>query len=134
MPLIEERGPYGLRQSAPNLNRHHCDQSLRSTGSLGAKDERARLEHVRQRARIILRPRRDLGERHVLRRVDELAELAVCHWRAVDPKCADADPMRWGFLGIVYVRTHAEFAARDEDHIGDRIDLSRLDGLGKLCL
>ena len=76
---------------------------------------------MRQRARIIFRLRRDLGERHMLRRVDEFAELAVRHRRAVDPKSADANPVRWRFLRIVGVRAHAKVATRQEDHVGNRI-------------
>ena len=98
------------------------------------KDERARLQHVRQRARVILSPGRDLGEGDVVGGVDELTELAVRHRRAIDPEPVDADPMDRRFLRIVPVRAHAEFAARHEDHVGERIRLRRLDALGNLAL
>ena len=88
---------------------------------------------MRQRARIILRLRRDLGEGDVIRRVDELAELAVGHRRAVDPERVDVDAVDGRLLGIVLVRTHAELAARHEDHVGERIRLRRFDAFGNLA-
>ena len=97
------------------------------------KDERSRFEHVRQRARVILRPWRDLGEGDMLRCVDELAEMAVRHRRAVDPERVDVDPVDWRLLGIVLVRSHVELAPRHEDHVGTRIRLRRFDAVGNLA-
>ena len=71
---------------------------------------------MRQRARIVLRVRRDLGESDVSGRVDEVAELAVGHRRLVDPERVDADAVRGRFLRIVPVRSHAKDAAGDTRH------------------
>src|SRR6185295_1035694 len=80
------------------------------------ENERTRLEHVRQRAGIILRLRLDFREGDVAGRVDELAELTIGDRRAVDPEAVNGYAMRRGFLGIVMVRPHAERAAGDDDH------------------
>ena len=98
------------------------------------EDERSRLQHVRQRARIVLRIRRDLGERDMVRGVDELAELAVRDRCAIDPEGADADAVYRRLFRIMPVRTHAEFPARHEDHVGERVLAPRLDAFGNLAL
>jgi hypothetical protein len=54
-------------------------------------------------------------------RLDESLELAVRHRRAVDPEGIDRDAMRRRFLGIMMIRSHAEGAAGNEDHIRGRI-------------
>ena len=89
---------------------------------------------MRQRPRIILRVRRDLGEGDVVGGVDEFAELAVRHWRAVDPERINADAVDWRFLNIVPVRTHTEFPAGHEDHVGERIRLRRFGPFGNVAL
>ncbi len=66
--------------------------------------QRAGVEHVRQRARIILRIGRDLREGLVTGRVHESLELAVGHRRAVDPEAVDRHAMGRRFLGIVIGR------------------------------
>jgi hypothetical protein len=43
----------------------------------------------------------------------------VRHRRAVDPEIFDRHPMRWRFLGIVMVRSHAESPAGNPDHVID---------------
>ena len=45
------------------------------------------------------------------RRVDELAELAIGHRRAVDPEAVDRDGVARRLVGIMPVRAHAEGAA-----------------------
>ena len=80
------------------------------------EDERARLQHVRQRVWIILRFRRDLREGDVTRRFDEGAELGIRHRRAVDPEIIDRDAVRRRLLRIVPVGAHAKRAAGDVDH------------------
>src|SRR3954447_19008544 len=83
-----------------------------------------------QRAGIVLRLRRDLGEGDVACRFDELPELAVCDRGPVDPEPVDRDTVDRGFLGIMLVRPHAERAARNHDHVA----ASRLRGGGAaLC-
>ena len=85
---------------------------------LGRREhQRAGLEHVRQRARIVLRVRRDLGEGDVAGRVDEFAELPVGDRRAVDPEAVDRDPVDRRFFGVVPVRAHAERAAGNPHHV-----------------
>ena len=54
------------------------------------EDQRAGIEHVRQRAGIVLRVGRDFRERHVAGRPDEFLELPVGDRRAVDPESVDA--------------------------------------------
>src|SRR5690242_5639300 len=82
-----------------------------------SKYERARLQHVRQSAWIILRVRRDLGYRDVARRLDELSELAVRDRRAIDPERADRHAMHRRFFRIMAVRSHAEAAAGQLHHL-----------------
>ena len=79
--------------------------------------QRAGIDHVRQDAGIVLRVGRDLGEGDVTGRVDEFLELPVRHRRAVDPEAVDRDAMNRRFLRIVPVRSHAERAAGDPDHV-----------------
>jgi hypothetical protein len=71
---------------------------------------------VGQRARIVVRIGRDLGEGHVPRRLDEGAELTVGDRRLVDPESVDFDEMRRRLFRVVPVRSHAERAARDPSH------------------
>jgi hypothetical protein len=80
------------------------------------EDEGAGPEHVRQRAGVVLGIRLDFGEGDVAGCVDELAELAIGHRRAVDPEAVDAYVVGRGLLAIMPVRSHTEAAARDEDH------------------
>src|SRR5215216_249632 len=82
--------------------------------------QRARLEHVRQRAGIILCVWLDLGEGDVTGSIDELAKVAVRHRRAVDPERIDRDAMNGRFFGIVFVGAHAERAAGYCNHVVER--------------
>ena len=79
--------------------------------------QRAGIKHVRQRAGIVLWIGRNFGEGFVTGRLHELLELAVGHWGPVDPEAVDRDPMRRRFLGIMMVRSHAERAAGNPDHV-----------------
>jgi hypothetical protein len=79
--------------------------------------QRAGIEHVRQRAGIILRIGRNLGERLVAGGFDEFLELPVGHRRTVDPEAVDGDAMRRRLFRIMLIRSHAERAAGNEDHI-----------------
>ncbi|GJE45161.1 hypothetical protein AEGHOMDF_4355 [Methylobacterium soli] len=78
----------------------------------------ARLQHVRQRARIILRIRPLLRDGHVAGRPHEGPELRIGDRGGVDPEPVDADPMDRRLLRVMPVRAHAERAARQEDHVG----------------
>src|SRR5262245_4028510 len=93
---------------------------------LGRREhQRAGLEHVRQRARIVLRVRLDLREGDVAGGVDELAELAVRHRRAVDEEAIDGDAMDRRLLRIMMVGSHVEGATRNPDHVWTRRHLGR---------
>ena len=81
------------------------------------ENQRASLEHMRQRARIVLRIGRCLGERQVARCVDEFAKLTIGHRRPVDPKAAHRDAMSRRLFRIVLVGAHAEGAARNPGHV-----------------
>ena len=80
--------------------------------------QRARIDHVRKDARIVLRIGRHLGEGDVTGRFDELLELPVGHRRAVHPEIVDRHAMNRSFFRIVPVRSHAERSTGDEDHAG----------------
>jgi hypothetical protein len=80
------------------------------------EDQRARLEHVRQRAGIVPGVGRNFGKGDVARRVDEFAELAIGDRRTVHPEAAHAHPVDRGLFRIVPVGTHAECTARNPHH------------------
>ena len=89
-------------------------QSRRSTALRRRREhQRAGIEHVRQRAGIILRIGRNFRKGDVAGRLDEFLELPVCHRRAVDPEAVDGDAMGRRLFGIMLVGAHAERAAGD---------------------
>src|SRR5215472_15095447 len=106
--------PVGAEFEAPPLApvAHILDRML-----WRAEHQRAGPEHVRKGARIVLRIWCDLGEGDVTGGSDKFSELAICHRRAVDPECVDRHMMGWRLLRVVFVRTHAEGAAGNPDHI-----------------
>src|SRR5262249_60226919 len=73
---------------------------------------------VRQRARIILGGRLALRKRDVTRCVDELAEFAIGHRRAIDPEAVHGNTVGRRLLRIVLARPHAERTAWYPDHVG----------------
>ena len=73
---------------------------------------------MRQRARIIVRVRRNLGKGDVVGCLDEFLELPVCHRRSVHPERVNRDAVDRRLLRIVPVRAHAERAAGNEHHVG----------------
>ena len=79
--------------------------------------ERARTDHVRQRAGIIFRVRGNLGKGDVAVCLDEFLELPIRHRRRVHQERVDGHAVDRRFLGIVFVRAHAEGAAGDPDHV-----------------
>ena len=81
------------------------------------EDERAGIEHMRQRARIILRVGRNLGKGDVAGCFDEFAELPVRHRRAVHPERVHRDAMNRRLFRIMLIRAHAESAAGNAHHI-----------------
>ena len=86
-------------------------------GARRREHQRAGIEHVRQRAGIVLRIGRNFGEGDVAGRLDEFLELPVGHRRAVDPEVVHRDAMDRRFFRIMLVRSHAERAAGNENHI-----------------
>ena len=79
------------------------------------KDERARIEHVRQGLRIVLGVRLPFGDGDVACGADEIAELAIGDGRPIHPECIDAHPVDRRFFRVVPVRSHPERAARYPD-------------------
>src|SRR6516165_9835301 len=82
--------------------------------------QRAGIEHVRQRAGIFFRIRRNFGEGSVAGGADELLELPVRDWSAIDPEAVDRHVMSRRFFWIMFIRAHAESAAGNEDHVWRR--------------
>src|ERR1044072_2868223 len=79
--------------------------------------QRARIDHVRKRPRILRWTRRDLGNGYMPSRLHKFLELPVCYRVAIDPESIHGDAMGRGFFRIVLVRSHAECAAWNEDHL-----------------
>src|ERR1700758_1633374 len=81
------------------------------------ENQRAGIEHVRQRAGIIFRIGWNLSESHMSGSADKFLELPVGHRCAINPEIADGGAMDRRFFGIMSIRSHAESAAGDLDHI-----------------
>src|SRR5579864_1606738 len=79
--------------------------------------KRARIEHMRQRTRIILRVWRNFRESDVAGFLNELAKLSVGDGRPVHPKRGDGDAMSWCLLRIMLIRSHSERAAWNPQHV-----------------
>ena len=60
----------------------------------------------------------NFGKGDVPSGADEFLELTVGHWRLINPEATDGDAMNRRLFGIMSIRSHAEGAARDEDHLG----------------
>jgi hypothetical protein len=80
---------------------------------------------VRQCAGIILRIGCDFSEGDIAGRLDEFAKLPVRHRRAIHPEPIDHDAVNRCFLGVMLVRSHAECAAVNEEHVGMLLVSSR---------
>ncbi len=87
--------------------------------------QRARIDHMRQGAGIILGIGYDLGRGLVTGRLDEGLELPVRHRRAVDPEAINRHAMGRRFLRIVAVGSHAKGATGNPDHVA-KSAISRL--------
>ncbi|MEA2963200.1 MAG: hypothetical protein QOI46_3298 [Alphaproteobacteria bacterium] len=72
---------------------------------------------MRQCAGIILRIRSNFGEGDVTRSFGESAEGGVRHRGAINPETVDGDAVSRRFFRIMFVRPHAEHAARHKDHL-----------------
>jgi len=79
-------------------------------------------QHVRERARIILRVGRDLGKRHMAGRANEFLELTIGYRMTVDPEVTSGGAMCRRFLRVMLVGSHAEGAARDLHHAVTRVN------------
>ena len=77
-----------------------------------SEDQRAGIEHVGERPRIVFRVGRNFGKRPVAGGADEFFELPVGHRGTVDPEAIEANTVDRRFLGIMLLRAHAERAAR----------------------
>ena len=67
------------------------------------EDERARAQLMRQRARVVLRVRRDLGEGDMAGLFDETAELGIRYGRLVYPVAVHTDAMSGLLLLVMMV-------------------------------
>jgi DNA-binding phage protein len=70
------------------------------------EDQRTSLEHVRQRAGIIVRIGLDFSEGNVAGGVDELGEFSIGHRRAVDPEIVDRDAVDRCLLRVGSLAEH----------------------------
>src|SRR5262249_596493 len=85
-----------------------------------SKDQRTSIEHVGERAGIVLWVGWNFGERPVAGGAHEFFELPVGYRGAVDPKAVDADTVDRRFLGIMLIRAHTERAAGYPNHVWRR--------------
>ena len=93
---------------------HHWLQSRKSYVECGVHEhQRARVEHLRQRAGIVLRIGRNFGVGLVTGRDHEPLELAVGHRRAVDPEAVHRHPVDRRFLRIMTCRTPCGMCRRE---------------------
>ena len=96
-------------------------------GTLGLDEEqRSRVDHVRQGARILRRIGHDLRERDVARLGDEPGEALVGHRLPIHPESVDRDAVRWTFLGIVVIGSHQVGRSGHPHHV--REGRLRIDG------
>jgi hypothetical protein len=80
------------------------------------EDQRAGIKHVRQCTGIVLRIGWNFRKGFVAGGADELLELPVGHWRAVDPETVDGDAMDRRLFRVVFVGPHAERTAGNAHH------------------
>src|SRR5690348_12377869 len=81
------------------------------------KDDRRRLEHLRQSSRIIFRFGRTLSDSDVVRRLNKARELIVGYRESVDPEALNRRGVRRRLFGIVIIGSNLESAAGDPDHL-----------------
>src|SRR5262245_60374312 len=81
-----------------------------------SENQRAREQHMRQCAWVILRVGWNFRKRHMPGRVDEFLELPVCDWLSIDPEAADGDAMNRRLFRIMLLGSHAKRAAWDSNH------------------
>src|SRR5277367_3073671 len=72
---------------------------------------------MRQRARVVFRVGRNFRESDVADCPDDFLELPIRNRRAVHPERRDGDTMRRRLFRIMPIRTHAESAARNANHV-----------------
>src|SRR6266550_673034 len=83
---------------------------------LRREHQRALVDHMRQRAWVILRIGRNLGKGFVTGRPDERLELPVRDRRAVDPEAVHRYLVDRSLFRVMVVRAHPESAAGNPDH------------------
>ncbi len=83
------------------------------------EDERAGMQQLFLRARVIGRVRRNLGKRHMARRGNERLKRRNGDGSSIHPESADRHLVDRAFLRIVLVGAHAECAAGNPHHIGE---------------
>src|SRR3954447_14894185 len=81
------------------------------------EDQRARFQHVRQGAWIVLRVRRYLGDGDIAGGLDKLAELTVSHRIGIDKETIDPHAVRWRLFRVMLVGAHPELATLEPYHI-----------------
>jgi hypothetical protein len=81
------------------------------------ENQRAGIEHVRQRVGIVLRIGRNLSKGLVASRSNKFLELPVGDRGPVNPKTIDADLVRGPLFGIALIRAHAEQPAGYIQHV-----------------
>ncbi len=82
--------------------------------------ERPCVNHLWERTRILRGVRRDLSECRVAGRIHEPGEAPVGDRIAVHPEPVHRDAVHGAFFRIVLVRSHAERAAWNPDHVRER--------------
>ncbi len=70
------------------------------------EDSRGRRQHIGRGIRIVLWPRRSLGERYIARHLNETGEVFVRDGGGIDPEPIDPHAMGRSLLGIVMIGPH----------------------------
>src|SRR5262245_51318680 len=100
-PTVGATGPVRMAPVRAELEAPPLAPITNVDGMLGRCEyERARFQHMRQRAGVILRIRLDFGKSDVTGRADEFAKLMVGDRRAVDEKSIHPHVVGGRFLGI----------------------------------
>jgi hypothetical protein len=81
------------------------------------ENQRAGIEHMRQRAGILFWIGRNFRKCFMPGGADEFLELPIGHRRAIDPEAVDRDAMDRRLFRVMPIGSHAERAAGDENHV-----------------
>ena len=111
-------GPSGARQYAPGSHRHHCRQSLRSTGpAVGVNTSAPGTRSAGSASGIVGGVDGALGDGDVPGVGDERGEVLVRHLVPVELEVGDRSFVHRPLVGIELVGAHQERAARDAHHV-----------------